>query len=447
MTMKKPPTRLGRRWMTPAGITLAAILALTVQPLQALAQGASPAVIDKADTAWMMVSSALVLLMVPGLALFYGGMVRHQNVLSTLMHSFVAMGIIMIQWMVLGYSLAFGQDIGGFVGGFNFFMLNNVGLEPKGTIPHLVFMVFQGMFAIITPALISGAVAERMKFSTYVVFITLWSTLVYDPIAHWVWGEGGWLLKMGALDFAGGTVVHLNSGVAALVAALMIGPRLAYRKERIYPNNLVLTLLGAGLLWFGWFGFNAGSALASGELAALAFVTTMIATSAAMMSWLAVEWLFHGKPSMLGAASGAVAGLVVITPAAGFVSPTGALMMGLIGGSVCYGGVLLKNKGRYDDSLDVFGVHGIGGLTGALLTGVFATTLFNKAGVPGLLDGNTAIMGVQAMGALAAAAYSMVMTAVILLALKFTMGLRVEEEEERMGLDTSQHGERAYNIP
>jgi Amt family ammonium transporter len=393
------------------------------------------------DTAWMLVSSALVLVMIPGLALFYGGMVRSKNVLSTTMHSFAAMAIIGVQWVVIGYSLAFGGS-GTFVGSLKNLFL--AGITPEtltGTIPTFAFVMFQGMFAIITPALISGAVAERMKFSTYCVFILLWGTLVYDPLAHWVWGEGGWLLKMGALDFAGGTVVHLSSGISALVAALFIGKRKGYPHERIFPHNLPMTLLGAGLLWFGWFGFNAGSALASGGSAALAFTATQTAAAAGALSWMLVEWVKAGKPSALGAASGVVAGLVVITPAAGFVTPGWALLMGLLAGVVCYSGVMLKHKLGYDDSLDAFGVHGVGGAFGAVATGVFATV-----GASGLITGNLHQVLVQLIGVAAAAAYAVVVTIIILTVLKATMGLRVTKEEEVMGLDQSAHSETGYNL-
>ncbi|MBI3992938.1 MAG: ammonium transporter [Candidatus Lambdaproteobacteria bacterium] len=400
--------------------------------------------IDKADTAWMLISSALVLLMVPGLALFYGGMVRSKNVLSSIMHSLIAMGLITMQWVIVGYSLAFGGDHWGVIGGLEHVLLNGVGMEPIGTIPALVFMIFQGMFAIITPALISGAVAERMKFSTYCVFILAWATLVYDPIAHWVWASGGWLFAMGALDFAGGTVVHLNSGISALVLALVIGARMGYKVQPMRPNNLVFTMLGAGLLWFGWFGFNAGSALSSGALAAQAFVTTHIAASAAAVAWTAAEWWFSRRPSMLGTASGLVAGLVVITPAAGFVSPAGAMLMGVIGGVVCYLAVLAKHPLGYDDSLDAFGIHGVGGMLGALLTGVFATTMFNPQGTPGLLEGNLAVMVPQILGVVSTLVYAGVMTWIIVKVLEKTMGLRVTEDQEREGLDINQHGEQGY---
>jgi Amt family ammonium transporter len=346
----------------------------------------------------------------------------------------------------VGYSLAFGPDHGGVVGGLDHAFLAGVGLEPRGTIPALLFMVFQGMFAIITPALISGAVAERMKFSTYCVFILAWATLIYDPIAHWVWGVGGWLLSLGALDFAGGTVVHLSSGVSALVLALMVGRRLGHPTEQMLPNNLAFTVLGAGLLWFGWFGFNAGSALSSGTSATLAFVNTHIAASAAAISWTFAEWYHARTPSTLGTASGLVAGLVVITPAAGFVTPMGAVAMGLIGGVVCFLGVLLKRPLGYDDSLDAFGIHGVGGMLGALLTGVFASTALIPGGTAGVLEGNLAALWPQVAGVLATIAYAGGGTFIIVKVLEKTMCLRVSDEDERMGLDISQHGEQAYRL-
>jgi Amt family ammonium transporter len=396
---------------------------------------------DTGDTAWMLVSSALVLVMLPGLALFYGGMVRAKNVLSTSMHTFAAMAIIGVQWVVIGYSLTFGGE-GAFIGGLNHVFL--AGITPEsltGTIPTYVFVMFQGMFAIITPALISGAVAERMKFSTYCVFILLWATLVYDPVAHWVWGDGGWLLEDGALDFAGGTVVHFSSGISALVLALVLGKRKGYPHERIVPHNLPWTLLGAGLLWFGWFGFNAGSALSAGSSAALAFTTTQTAAAAGALSWMLAEWLHAGRPSALGAASGIVAGLVVITPAAGFVTPAWALVMGLSAGFVCYGGVLLKHRLGYDDSLDAFGVHGVGGAWGALATGIFATV-----GASGLIAGNAHQLWVQFVGLVATGVYAVAVTLGILFVLKITMGLRVSEEDEVRGLDQVAHSETGYNI-
>ena len=399
--------------------------------------------LNQADTAWLMVSCALVMLMTPGLALFYGGMVGSKNVLSSFMHSFIALGIITLQWVIIGYSLSFGSDLGGgFIGGFEYAFLNGVGLEPQegSTIPHILFMAFQMMFAIITPALISGAIAERMKFSAYFLFIILWATLVYDPICHWVWGPDGWLGARGALDFAGGTVVHLSSGAAALVCAIFIGRR----SRPGPPHNLTLTMLGAGLLWFGWFGFNAGSALASNENAALALVNTHVAAGAAAFSWAIVEWLKQGKPTALGVASGLVAGLVVITTAAGFVGPTSAVIMGLIVGPVCYGAVMLKGKLGYDDALDAFGIHGVGGALGAILTGVFAAEVWG--GTNGLIDGNSELFIENIIGVLAAATYSVVVTFVILKVIDATVGLRVSNDQESEGLDTNLHGEEGYHM-
>ncbi len=425
-------------------------------------------VLNTGDTAWMLVSSALVLLMIPGLALFYGGMVRQKNVLSTFMHSFVAMGIVGVQWAVIGYSLSFGPDMAkmGLIGDFSKFMLNgliimkdaasgtvdfalfqNFSKEP-GAIPELVFAMYQAMFAMITVALISGAMAERVKFSAYCVFVLLWTTLVYDPLAHWVWMTDGWLFKKGALDFAGGTVVHLSSGISALAFLMFLGKRHGYPTERMAPHNLPLTLLGVGLLWFGWFGFNAGSAVvgvntsdAAGGLAGLAFATTTIAPAAAGLSWMIAEWIHSGKPSALGFGSGVVAGLVVITPAAGFVQPGAALLMGLMAGLVCYGGILLKAKLKYDDSLDAFGVHGIGGTFGAIMTGVFATV-----GATGLLAGNFKQLMIQLIAVVAAGAYAFIVTLVLAFILDKTMGLRVEKEDEIMGLDQTQHSESGYNM-
>lgn len=396
---------------------------------------------DTGDTAWMLVSSALVLVMLPGLALFYGGMVRSKNVLSTSMHTFATMAIIGVQWVAFGYSLAFGGS-GALIGGFDHLFLSGITPDSlSGTIPTYVFVMFQGMFAIITPALISGAVAERMKFSTYCVFILLWSTLVYDPLCHWVWGDGGWLLELGALDFAGGTVVHLSSGISALVIALMLGKRIGYPMERMTPHNLPMTLLGAGLLWFGWFGFNAGSALSSGGGAALAFTTTQTAAAAGALMWILIEWMHAGKPSALGAASGIVAGLVVITPAAGFVTPGWALLMGLSAGGICYIGVMMKHRLGYDDSLDAFGVHGVGGAWGAIATGIFASV-----GATGLIGGNFQQLWVQLVGVVAAGAYAVVVTMVLIFVLGKVMGLRVEKDDERMGLDQSAHSETGYNF-
>jgi Amt family ammonium transporter len=422
--------------------------AQAVQPAPAPAE--TPAKIDTGDTAWLLTSSALVLLMTPGLALFYGGMVRRKNVLGTIMHSFVAMGIITIQWVLFGYSLSFGPDIGHFIGNLDWMGLNNVGFAPNAdygpTVPHQAYMIFQMMFAIITPALISGAIAERFKFSTYIVFMTVWAFLVYDPLAHWVWGTGGWLKELGALDFAGGLVVHISSGVSALACALVLGKRKGYRVEIMAPHNLTLTILGACLLWFGWFGFNAGSAVASGALATSAFVVTHIATGAAAMSWMFTEWIHRGKPTALGAASGAVAGLVAITPASGYIGPMPALLLGLIAGAVCYSACSLKPRFGYDDSLDVVGVHGVGGTLGALFTGFFASKLINAAGGDGLFFGNAGQVGIQALSVVSAWVYSFVVTFIILKILDATMGLRVSEEDESTGLDLSQHGEVGYTF-
>ncbi|MFZ1863440.1 MAG: ammonium transporter [Polyangiales bacterium] len=399
--------------------------------------------INQADTAWLMISCALVMLMTPGLAFFYGGMVNQKNVLSSFMHSFIALGIITLQWVVIGYSLSFGADAGGgFIGGLEFAFLHGVGLEPQdgSTIPHLLFMAFQMMFAIITPALISGAIAERMKFSAYFLFIFLWATLVYDPICHWVWGPDGWLGVRGALDFAGGTVVHLSSGTAALICAMALGPR----RRPGPPHNLTLTLIGAGMLWFGWFGFNAGSALASNANAALALVNTHLAAGAAAFSWALAEWIKQRKPTALGVASGLVAGLVCITPAAGFVSPISAVVMGLAAGLVCYGAVMMKGKLGYDDALDAFGIHGVGGALGAVLTGVLASAAWG--GTDGLIGGNSHLFVENVIGVLAAAAYSMLVTFAILKILDATIGLRVANYQEQEGLDTSLHGEEGYHL-
>jgi Amt family ammonium transporter len=389
------------------------------------------------------------MLMTPGLAFFYGGMVRKKNVLGTIMHSFMILCVISVVWILWGYSLSFGPDIGGFIGGLDWLGLRGVGQEPAplaSTVPHLVFMMFQGMFAIITPALITGAFAERMKFSALLLFSVLWVTFVYAPVCHWVWG-GGWIgAKLGALDFAGGTVVHINSAIAAFAAALFIGKRRGYMEEAMVPHNLPMTILGAALLWFGWFGFNSGSALASGGLASLAFVTTNPGAASAALGWAAVEWLHRKKSTALGAVSGAVAGLVAITPAAGFVSPMSAILIGLGAGVICYGAVNLRPKIGYDDSLDVLGIHGAGGLWGALATGLFASTLLNPAGKDGLFFGNPSLFGAQALASLATIAYSGVATLIILAVVNAVVGLRVKEEQEVMGLDLSQHGESGYDL-
>ncbi|MDB4944701.1 MAG: Ammonium transporter [Labilithrix sp.] len=401
------------------------------------------------DTAWLLVSTALVLLMTPALALFYGGMVRKKNVLSTLMHSLSAIPLVTVVWVTFGYSLAFGKSHGGLIGGFEYVGLRGLDTTLHGTTPSLAFVAFQMMFAIITPALISGAFAERMKFSAYVVFTLVWMVLVYIPVAHWVWAEDGWLLKLGALDYAGGTVVHLTAGVSALVCAFMVGKRLKYPHERPLPHDLTMTLTGAGILWFGWFGFNAGSALSSGYGAVAAFMATHVGAAGGALGWVVVEWRHRGKPTALGIASGLVAGLVAITPAAGYVSPLGALAIGFIASIVCYLAVLAKYKYGYDDSLDAFGVHGVGGLTGALLTGVFSMKrtfpgMTDAVGEAGLLEGNPRQLGIQALACLVAAAYAAVLTIVILKVIDKTIGLRVTVSDEREGLDTTQHGEEGY---
>jgi Amt family ammonium transporter len=406
--------------------------------------------IDTGDTAWVLASAALVMLMVPGLGFFYGGLVRQKNALATIMQSFFILALISVQWILWGYSLAFGPDVGGLgiIGSLEWFSLNNVGLDPNAdyaaTIPHQAFMIFQAMFAIITPALITGAFAERKRFKAFVIFTLLWATLVYDPIAHWVWGLGGWLRTLGALDFAGGTVVHVSSGVSALVAALVLGRRRGFGSEAMEPHDATMTVLGAALLWFGWFGFNAGSALGSGSLAVSAFVVTSTAAGMAALTWVTVSWLHKGSPSVIGAAVGAVAGLVAITPAAGFVGPQAAILIGFGAGIICYGAVQLKNRLRVDDALDVWGVHGVGGAWGALATGLFATTAINVAGADGLFFGNATQVVKQLLAIGAVAAYAAVATWIILMVVQRFTPLRVEEEEETLGLDVSQHAEYAY---
>ncbi|MFH1136680.1 MAG: ammonium transporter [Pseudomonadota bacterium] len=398
------------------------------------------------DTAFVLISAALVMLMTPGLALFYGGMARSKNVLGTIMHSFICLGLVTIVWVLWGFSLSFGHDLGGIIGGLEFLGLSGVGMEPAegSTIPYLAFMVFQCMFAVITPALITGAFAERMKFSSFILFVIFWITLVYAPMCHWVWG-GGWMAKMGALDFAGGAVVHMSSGASALAAVLVIGKRKGYPHDAFIPHNLPMTILGAGLLWFGWFGFNAGSALAANGLAASAFVATHLAAAAAAVSWTAAEWRHRGQPTTLGAASGAVAGLVAITPAAGFVGPMSSLIIGLAAGVICYGGIMLKGKFGYDDSLDVVGIHGVGGAFGALATGLFASE--SIGGVNGLFFGNPAQLGIQALSVAATIIFCFVMTLIILKVVgALTGGLRVSLEDEVKGLDLSLHSETGYQL-
>ena len=402
------------------------------------------------DTAFVLISAALVMLMTPGLALFYGGMTQSKNVLGTIMQSFILLGVITLEWVLWGYSMSFGPDYGGIIGGLEWFGLSGVGMSPSpdygSTIPHLAFMIFQCMFAILTPALITGAFAERIKFSAFLLFTILWATLVYNPLCHWVWGVGGWMGGMGALDFAGGTVVHISSGISALAAALFIGKRLGYGSTAFIPHNLPMTITGAALLWFGWFGFNAGSALACNGLAANAFVVTHVASAVAALAWTFMEWIHRGKPTTLGAASGAVAGLVAITPASGFVGPVSSIIIGGLAGVICYGGVLLKSKLGYDDSLDVVGIHGLGGTWGALATGLFASTKINPDGADGLFFGNPGQLWTQFVSILATMIFAFIMTLIILKVIDMVIGLRVTEEEEIRGLDVSLHNETGYGF-
>jgi Amt family ammonium transporter len=418
----------------------------------AAAWAADAPTVDTGDTAWILVSSALVLFMTPGLAFFYGGLVRRKNVLSILMQCFMLMCLITVQWVVLGYTLSFGPDYKGIIGGLQWFGLNGVGLEPNAdyaaTIPHQLFMVYQCMFAIITPGLILGAFAERMKFSAFCIFMLLWATLVYDPVAHWVWGLGGFLRKDGALDFAGGTVVHVNAGIAALASALILGKRLGHPDSMSPPHNLPFAVLGAGILWFGWFGFNAGSALGSGALATNAFVVTHVAAATAGLVWALLDWMFNSRPTMLGLITGAVAGLVAITPAAGFVNVTGALGIGAGAAIICYFAVaFVKAKLGYDDALDAFGVHGIGGIWGALATGLWATKSVNAAGADGLFYGNPGQLMVQLKAVLITVLYSFIVTWVLLKLVDVIAGpLRASEREERIGLDLTDHRETGYTV-
>ena len=404
---------------------------------------------DTGDTAFILISTALVFIMTPGLAFFYGGMVRKKNVLSTMMHSWIIIALISIQWVLIGYTLAFGPDIHGIVGGLNWLGLNGVGADPNpdyaATIPALVFMAFQMMFAVITPALISGSFAERMRFPAFIAFTLLWATLIYDPLAHWVWGVGGFLRSMGALDFAGGTVVHISSGFSGLVLALVLGKRKGLGKESMAPHHIPFTVLGAGLLWFGWFGFNAGSALGANGLAAVAFVNTNTAAAAAAIAWAIVEKLHRGKSTVLGAASGAVAGLVAITPGSGFVTPLSSIVIGLIGGAICYCAIsMMKAKFGYDDALDAFGCHGIGGTWGALATGIFATKTINSAGANGLLYGNPGQLGIQVLSVLATIAIAVIGSFILIKIVGLFTKLRVSEDVEASGLDVNLHGEEAY---
>ncbi|MEN6375854.1 MAG: ammonium transporter [Smithella sp.] len=407
---------------------------------------------NSGDTAWVLMSSALVLLMtMPGLAFFYGGLVRRKNVLSILMQCFIILCVISLQWVLFGYSLAFGPDFHGIIGDLSWAGLNGVGIMPNkdyaATIPHSVFMIFQMMFAVITPALIIGAYAERVKFSAFLLFTILWATFVYDPLAHWVWGTGGWLKSLGGLDYAGGIVVHVSSGISALVLALLLGKRIGYNHRPIRPHNLPFTVLGAALLWFGWFGFNAGSALAADGIAGNAFLTTNTATAAAGLAWALIEWWHNGTPTVLGVATGAVAGLVAITPACGFVNPMNAMFIGIIVAIVCYIAVaIIKGKLGYDDSLDAFGVHGVGGTVGTIATGFFAEKAVNAAGADGLLFGSAHQLLVQSIMWIAAALFAVVMTFIIYKIVDAVIGMRVEEKNEIVGLDLTQQSEAAYTV-
>ena len=403
--------------------------------------------IDTGDTAWVLMSVALVMLMTPGLALFYGGLVRRKNVLSTIMQSIFILALVSVTWVLFGFTLAFGKDVNGWgiIGGRDFIGLHGVGKDPliyAPTIPGSAYMAFQMMFAIITPALITGAFAERKKFKAFVIFTLLWTLVVYSPIAHWVWGQGGWLNKMGVLDYAGGTVVHISSGVAALVAALVLGPRVRRESERFEPHDVRLAVIGAGLLWFGWFGFNGGSALGANGAAANAIVVTNTAAGMGALTWVTVSWLHKGTPSLVGAISGGVAGLVAITPASGYVDASAAIIIGMAAGAVCYGAILLRERLKIDDALDVWAVHGVGGTLGAILTGVFAVAAVN--GASGLVDGNGGQVWKQLVAVAATWIYSGIATFVILKIVDHFVGLRVEESEEEAGLDSSQHGEVAW---
>jgi ammonium transporter, Amt family len=403
--------------------------------------------IDTGDTAWVLMSIALVMLMTPGLALFYGGLVRRKNVLSTIMQSIFILALVSVTWVLIGFTLAFGKDVNGWgiIGGLDFIGLRGIGRDPISyapTIPASAYMAFQMMFAIITPALITGAFAERKRFKAFVLFSLLWTLLVYSPIAHWVWGEGGWLRNLGALDYAGGTVVHISSGVAALVAALVLGPRVRRESERFEPHDVRLAVIGAGLLWFGWLGFNGGSALGANGFAANAIVVTNTAAGMGALTWVTVSWLHRGTPSVVGAISGAVAGLVAITPASGYVDASAAIVIGMAAGAICYGAILLRERLKVDDALDVWAVHGVGGTLGAILTGVFAVAAVG--GFSGLVDGNPNQVLKQLVAVGATWIYSGLATFIILKVVDRMVGLRVEESEEEAGLDSSQHGEVAW---
>ena len=402
------------------------------------------------DTAFILVSAALVLLMTPGLALFYAGMVRGKNALGTIMQSFIIIGVISLEWILWGYSMTFGPDKLGIIGGLEWFGLRGVGMTPHpvyaSTVPHQVFMIYQCMFAVITPALITGAFAERMRFGPFLLFSLIWGTIVYNPLAHWIWGNGGWLGSLGTLDFAGGVAVHLSSGTGALAAAIILGKRKGYGSEELKPHNLPMTLLGAGILWFGWFGFNAGSALAAGSLAGSAFVATHIAGTTGALAWIGMEWKISGKATTLGVASGAIAGLATVTPASGFVGPISAAFIGVIAGIGCYMGIMAKNRFGYDDSLDVVGIHGVGGVLGLLATGFFASTAVNPDGANGLFFGNPSQVGIQCIAIIVTIFYTFVVTYILLKVIDKIFGLRLPESDEISGLDLSQHDETAYNF-
>jgi ammonium transporter, Amt family len=427
--------------------SIAAALALAALPGMALAAEGDP-VADSGDTAWMLAATALVMIMLPGLALFYGGLVRRKNVLSTIMHSFFGLAIVSVVWVLIGFSLAFGPDVNGMglIGNLDFVGFFNVGLEPSAvyavTIPFVLFAAFQLMFAAITPALITGAFAERKRFASFVLFTVLWSIVVYSPIAHWVWATDGWLFKLGALDFAGGTVVHASSGVSALIVALLIGRRVV-NGDRMEPHDIPMTVLGAGLLWFGWFGFNAGSAVAANGLAASAFLVTNTAAAAATLTWVGASYLHRGKVSVVGAACGAVAGLVAITPASGFVTPGGAILIGLVAGGLCYSATLLRERIKVDDALDVFAVHGVGGTFGAVATGVLATSAI-QANYKGLIDGNPGQVITQILAIGATIAYAVIATFVIVKLVDVILGIRISARDEELGIDLATHGEAAY---
>jgi Amt family ammonium transporter len=429
--------------------TIAAALGLAAFPGLALGADAT-STLDSGDTAWMLAATALVMIMLPGLALFYGGLVRRKNVLSTIMHSFFGLAIVSVVWVLIGFSLAFGPDVNGMglLGNLDYVGFFNVGLAPSTiyavTIPFVLFAAFQLMFAAITPALITGAFAERKRFASFVLFTTLWSIVVYSPIAHWVWATDGWLFKLGALDFAGGTVVHASSGLSALIVAILIGRRVV-NGERMEPHDVPMTVLGAGLLWFGWFGFNAGSAVTAGGLAASAFIVTNTAAAAATLTWVGASYLHHRKVSVVGAACGAVAGLVAITPASGFVTPGGAIVIGLIAGGLCYSATLLRERVKVDDALDVFAVHGVGGVFGAIATGVLATSAVQSA-YKGLIDGNAGQVGIQLVAVGATIAYAVVATFVIVKVVDGILGIRISAKDEELGIDLATHGEAAYQM-